>query len=228
MGLDWNPIGRPKAGAEAEFEKLFNQLNGRPSGEGWFAKLKFALRQSSREAVTARWLDLQISPFDTVAAPQVGRDAVADAWIRERFRENPPAGKTEEAFLADMHGLYLVILAPPCDGIPYYSNGSPGGYVEPFSFRAQFIKLVCKEVVGEALLAKCYESCLAPGLAQLGAELRACVSAYAAQHGVAHMEHAPECDAEEDDPAAKAHILFAAAKWCEYWSSRGHGLDAYF
>jgi hypothetical protein len=25
-------------------------------------------------------------------------------------------------------------------------------------------------------------------------------------------------------PEAKGHLLYAAAKWCTYWSQRGHGL----
>ena len=100
--------------------------------------------------------------------------------------------------------------------------------MEAFSFRAQFIAVDCEDVVGPKLLEKCYQSCLAPGLAALGAELRACAAGYAAQNSVAGVETAREVEAEEGSPAMKAHILFSAARWCEYWSSRGHGMEAYF
>jgi hypothetical protein len=46
---------------------------------------------------------------------------------------------------------------PPCDGLPRYTNGSPGGYVERYSFRAQFLQ-DCEEELGDDLLATAYES----------------------------------------------------------------------
>lgn len=57
----------------------------------------------------------------------------------DRYRKNPPKDKTEAQFLEELKGHYVVALAPPCDGVPFYSNGSMG-YVEALSFRAQFIK----------------------------------------------------------------------------------------
>jgi hypothetical protein len=227
MGLDWNPIGKPKPGHEVEFEKLFNLLSDNPMAGSWLEKFKQLFQRIDRDAVTKRWFEIQISPFVTVQAPQVGVDPRADEWARARYKENAPKDKTEAQFLDELKDYYAVALAPPCDGIPYYSNGSVG-YVELYSFRAQFITIDCKDIVGKALLEKCYQSCLASGLAALGAELRACASQYALKHGVSHVEAMRELDAQEGTPESNAHILFAAAKWCEYWSSRGHGLEAYF
>lgn len=227
MGLDWNPIGKPKPGHEEEFAKLFNQLSNNPVAGGWLDKFKQLFQRVDRDALSKRWFEIQISPFVTVQAPQVGVDPRADEWARARYKEDPPKDKAEAQFLDELKGYYVVALAPPCDGIPYYSNGS-AGYVEPYSFRAQFITIDCKDIVGKALLEKCYQSCLAPGLAVLGTELRECASEYASRHGISHVETARELDAPEGSPESNAHILFAAAKWCEYWSSRGHGLEAYF
>lgn len=227
MGLDWNPIGKPKPGHEEEFETLFRLLGANSSGGNWLQKAKQLFHRFDRDAATKRWFEIQISPFFTVQAPQVGIDPRADEWAKERYRENPPKDKTEVQFLKELKGYYVVALAPQCDGIPYYSNG-PTGYVELYSFRAQFITNDCKDVVGKDLLEKCYHSCLAPDLTSLGAELRACANDYAFKHDVSYVESVRELDAPENSPESKAHILFAAAKWCEYWSSRGHGLEAYF
>lgn len=226
MGLDWNPIGKPKYGHEEEFEKLFRLLGDNPVGS-WLERAKQLFHRFDRDAATKRWFEIQISPFVTVQAPQVGMDPKADEWARARYREKPPKDKTEAQFLEELKGCYVVALAPPCDGIPYYTNGS-AGYVELYSYRAQFIVIECKEIVGDELLEKCYHSCLAPALATLGAELRARAEAYAAEHGVSNVEAVRKLDAPDSSHELKAHILFSAAKWCEYWSSRGHGLEAYF
>ncbi len=227
MGLDWNPIGKSQAGHEEEFEKLFNLLGDNPVAGSLLGKFRQLFHRFDRDEATKRWFEIQISPFVTVQAPQVGIDPRADEWAKARYRENPPEDKTEVQFLEELKGYYVVALAPQCDGIPYYSNGS-AGYVELYSFRAEFITNDCKDIVGKELLEKCYHSCLAPGLASLGTELRACANNFASKHDVSHVESVRELDAPEGSPESKAHILFAAAKWCEYWSSRGHGLEAYF
>lgn len=227
MGLDWNPIGKPKPGHEEEFENLFRLLGDKPVSGSLFDRFKQLFHRFDRDAATKRWFEIQVSPFVTIQAPQVGFDPGADEWARARHRENPQAVKTEAQFLEELQGYYVVALAPPCDGIPFYSNG-PAGYVELYSFRAQFITNDCKDIIGDELLERCYTSCLAPGLVSLGAELRACANDYASKHGVSQVETVRELDAPEDSPESRAHILFAAARWCEYWSSRGHGLEAYF
>ncbi|QOJ09409.1 hypothetical protein [Nitrosomonas sp. H1_AOB3] len=221
MGLDWNPIGKPVAGHEEEYEKLFKLLSDTPIAGSWRDKFKQLFQRIDRDAVTKRWLEIQVAPYVTIQAPQVGIDARADEWAKARYKENPPKDKTEAELLYELRGYYVVALAPPCDGIPYYSNG-PAGYVELYSFRSQCIVVDCKDIVGKALLEKCYQSCLAPGLSALGAELRACASDYASKHNVIHVEAVRELDTPEGSPESKAHILFSAARWCEYWSSRGH------
>lgn len=227
MGLDWNPIGKPLPGHEAEFDRLLHLLRDGKVEEPWSAKLRRAVFGFDREAATERWFAIQDSPFLTVHAPQVGRDPAADEWARARYREQAPADRSEAQFLDALGGYHVVELAPPCDGIPWYSNGA-AGYIERYSFRAQFIVAECGDVIAPALLEQCYESCAAPGLAALGAALRACAADHAAKHDVAVVESRRELEAAEGSPELKAHILFSAARWCEWWSSRGHGMEAYF
>ena len=226
MGLDWNPIGKPKPGMEDEFTALFKRLGELPVNVGWTERLMRRLKGIDREKLDRRWREIQVTPYETVGAPRVGASKDADEWARKRYAETQTPKPSEADFLREMQGFYVLELAPPCDGLPVYSNW-PMGYVEMFSFRAQILQR-CIDIIGEQTLNKCYDSCLAPGLASLGHELRAWATSYAQTHGVAHMEHAAQAGDDDEAPESKAHMLFAAAKWCEYWSSRGHGLEAYW
>jgi hypothetical protein len=224
MGLDWNPLGRPKPGHEEEFARLFREI-GEMAHAGLIERLRRRLRGVDPEAIKARWLDIQVSPLETVGAPRVGVSAEATAWAREQWRQQSEPKPSEEEFLRGMDGYWVVELAAPSDGIPVYSNGGMG-YVEGTSFRAEFLR-DCEDVVDEDTLARGYESCLAPELADLGRALRSAAQSFATTNGVAHVEHVRLPDGlEHGSPESKAHIVYSAAKWCEWWSSRGHGLEA--
>ena len=223
MGLDWNPLGKPKPGFEDEFASIFQQL-GESSNWGWLEKRRRRREGRDQEGLQKRWDEIQITPHETVGAPQVGSSAAADAWIRERYLEMESPKPSESEFMQEMQGYYVLALAPPCDGFPHYSN-STAGYVERFSFRAEFLRL-CEDIIPEDTLAKCYESCLADAFAVLAQELRACTTSYAQVNNLQHLEFAADVAFDEESPESKVHILYAATRWCEYWSSRGHALEA--
>ena len=151
MGLDWNPLGRPKAGHEDEFARLFHQI-GELAHAGLVERLRNRLRGIDPGAIKARWLEIQISPLETIGAPRVGHSEEATAWLRERWRERPDPKPSEDEVLREMDGYWVVDLAPPSDGIPVYSNGGMG-YVERTSFRAEFLR-DCEDVVDEDTLAR--------------------------------------------------------------------------
>jgi hypothetical protein len=223
MGLDWNPLGKPKPGFEKEFASIFQQL-GESSNWGWFEKRRRRREGRDREGLHKRWEEIQITPHETVGAPQVGSSAEADAWVRERYQNMESPKPSESEFMEEMQGYYVLALAPPCDGFPFYSNWT-AGYVERFSFRAQFLNY-CEDIIPEDTFAKCYESCLAPEFAVLAQELRACTTSYARANNLQHIEFVAGENWDEKSPESKTHILYSATRWCEYWSSRGHGLEA--
>ena len=223
MGLDWNPLGKPKPGFEDEFASIFQEL-GESSNWSWFEKRRRRKEGRDREGLHKRWDEIQITPHETVGAPQVGSSAEADAWARKFYDEMEPPRPSESEFWHEMQGHYVLALAPPCDGFPFYSNWTMG-YVERFSFRAQFLTL-CEDIIPEASLGKCYESCLAPAFAVLAQELRDCTTSYAQANNLQHIEFVADVDSDEKSSESKAHILYSAVRWCEYWSSRGHALEA--
>jgi hypothetical protein len=224
MGLDWNPLGKPKPGYEEEFATLFMQLGELSADAGFFEKLRRKRKGLDREAMLERFNEIQITPYETVGAPIVGVSEEANAWARRRYQEMKEPRPPESEFWEKMDGYYVLDLVPPCDGFPPYSN-APCGYVERFSFRGQFLG-DCEAIIPEETFAKCYESSLAPGLAILGQELRAAVTTFARARNLEHVEFAQQPDYEMESDESNAHILYCAARWCEYWSSRGHGFEA--
>lgn len=209
MGLDWNPGNRPKAGFEAEFERLFHALQGPAT---WWRKRK-----------ERRFFEISISAFETLAAPRVGKDEAATNWALERYREGPRE-VSEAEWLAKLDGFYVVDLLRPCDGIPRYSNGTPGGYVEPFSFRAQFL-VDCEYILGGELLESCYLSKLPSEFRAHGEALESKFESFVSERGID-----PESLESEDpeSPLWHADVVRSAAKWCSFWANRGHVLDAYW
>lgn len=218
MGLDWNPGNKAKPGFEADYARLMQAVD--------------SAAETEKEALRERFFEISTSAYETLAAPRVGFDAVADDWARARYRENPSAAATMEEFLSKLKGFYVVDLVPECDGIPPYSNGSTGGYVEPFSFRGQFLT-DCKDVIGETLLEEAYKFKSASDLVRYGNDLLTCGRRYAEQHGCSSVEGMRNDwdkigDSQAGDPPALAHIILCAAKWCLYWGARGHVLDPYY
>ena len=77
-----------------------------------------------------------------------------------------------DVFLAQLNGFAVLSLVAPRDGLPRYTNGSSGGYVERCSFRAQ-VPHDCAEDVGADPLASAYEAKLPDDLATAEEPLRA-------------------------------------------------------
>jgi hypothetical protein len=70
MGLDWQPLGKPKPGHEAEFDKLYEEI--------------FHFDNKDESLWEQLWA-VAISPYETLGAPRVGVDAVADRWAAEEY-----------------------------------------------------------------------------------------------------------------------------------------------
>jgi hypothetical protein len=211
MGLDWNPGPKAKSGCEQEFRELWQKLH---------AKLCW-----SRATKLRRFKEITVTAFETLATPRVGFDSAATDWAREKaFPRRADKSLTEATFVEGMKGFYVLELLPPCDGLPRYSNGEPGGYVEPYAFRGQFLK-DCTEIIGKELLDSAWNSRLPEETLQYGNALleRANESAKAKGIDIA------KCALPDDPDSIEFHIdvVAAAGRWCRFWGERGHWLDAY-
>jgi hypothetical protein len=89
MGLDWNPIGKPKPGHEEEFDRLFDMLKeGAPPKPSLISRMFSGTPKVDPEE---RWLDIQITPYETLGTPRVGRDEAAEDWLRREYDEGRTA-----------------------------------------------------------------------------------------------------------------------------------------
>jgi hypothetical protein len=136
MGLDWNPAQRARQGYEQELDVLLLAMEKNQ----WKA-----LSDSQLE----RYFTISESAFETLGAPTVGVDPEANDWARSKH--NPERHRSLEDFMLQMQGFRVTTLCKPCDGLPRYSNGYPGGYVEKYLFRAKFLES-STEIIASKLL----------------------------------------------------------------------------
>jgi hypothetical protein len=226
MGLDWNPIGKPKMGYEEEFIEIYNLLNGSVKNDSILNKMKNLFVKTDEDKLKERWFDIQISPFETINAPQVGIDVITNKWAEKQFNLNKDKYKSLDEFISDNYGYYVVELAKASPGIPLYSNGS-AGYVEYFSFRGEFLVNDCKDILPFKLIDECYNNHLSKELAMFSNNLYEIAKNYSIKNNIEHIENIFDVDYSEKSNESKAHILFSAAKWGMFWSENGHGNEAY-
>ena len=234
MGLDWNPGNKPKPGHEDEFTRLVRAIsadNLDPRDEepsqgarksSFFSMLKRGPREPSQEQLVARFNEITIAAYETLNAPRVGRDPAADQWAREKH-QSAASDKPLDEWLRELDGYYVVALVPTCDGLPVYTHGAMG-YVELYSFRAEFLK-DCEGIIGSELLDAAYTVKLPRTFLQYGDDLLTRAADFSRQRGIAVPDQAP------DDPETvegQLHIVAAAGRWCRFWAERGHMLDSYW
>lgn len=213
MGLDWNPGPKPKPGHEEEYLELYNKIAETDDEDG-------------REPLKDRFAEITITAFETLDTPRVGHDAAATEWIRGKYEENDP-DMTVEQWVERFEGFYVLPLVPRCDGLPWYTNGYPGGYVEQYAFRGKFLH-DCEYIIGEDLLNEGYGSKLPAELLIFGKALIAKAELYASTQGFDLPELNSEPPEDPDSTEFHLHVVMSAGRWCLFWAERGHFLEAYW
>ena len=179
MGLDMRPLNKPKAGKEQRFYELYRLITSDN------------LPPDQYDALLEEWFGLGIPSYETINAPQVGKDARADAWLRERYdahdsSDKPPFDEVYE----DYRGYYVIELAPEQDSVPVYRAFGQDENV----FRGQFLA-DCQELIGEDLLNEAWSNHLAEEAVDYAQRLIAAVASAARQHGLEYLKdqyEAPE------------------------------------
>src|SRR5262245_26327170 len=205
MGLDWNPGPKAKPEHEQEFRELWRKLQARSC--------------FLRSRKLKRFAEITSSTFETLNTPRVGFDAAANDWAREAFPKRTDKSLSLDAFLERMKGFYVLDIIPPCDGLAQYTNGHACGYVEGFSFRAQYLRLDCVDIIGDELVESAYNSKLPEETFSFGKTLMDRASQYAVSHSINLADvHFVE---DEDSPIHKLDIVLAAGRWCRFWGEKG-------
>ena len=155
----------------------------------------------------------------------MGRDAQADAWLREQYDadDNPDKPPFDEVY-QDYQGYYVIELAPEQDSVPVYRAFGQDENV----FRGQFLA-DCQELIGEDLLNEAWSNHLAEEAVDYAHRLIAAVTPAAQQHGLEYLKDQYEPpEAEPESLESQLHIVYSLARWLIFYGSRGHGYEADF
>ncbi len=213
MGLDMRPLNKPKAGKEQRFYELYRLITSDN------------LPPDQYDALLEEWFGLGIPSYETINAPQVGKDARADAWLRKQYdaHDSPDKPPFDEVY-EDYRGYYVIELAPEQDSVPVYRAFGQDENV----FRGQFLA-DCQELIGEDLLNEAWSNHLAEEAVDYAQRLIAAVAPAARQHGLEHLKDQYEApEAAPESLESQLHIVYSLARWLMFYGSRGHGYEADF
>jgi alpha-L-fucosidase len=223
MGLDWRPMGKPKAGFEERFKQIFLILTDKEKQEiGFLDKLK-GKKVKSKDELLAEWFEISDKTYETIKAPRVGRDKIADDWINEKYQETDKSISREE-FIKEYEDYYVIELAEELDGVPVYIAMGQDENV----FRGQFLK-DCEDLIGEDLLNEGWGTKFADETLEYGKQLMTIADKVASENNILYLkEQRIPPDTDEESLESKIHILYAAAKWLIFYGKNGHGFEADF
>lgn len=223
MGLDMLPMGKPQPGFEKRFVEIFEMLtqNKIPQPSFW-DKLK-GKKNPTREELLEEWQANQIPSYETIKAPRVGRDEEADQWIKNKYNQAEHE-MTQEQFVKQYDGYYVIELAKEEDGVPMYISLEQDENV----FRGQFLQ-DCIDIIGEDLVNEAWETKFANDALDYGNRLMAVADKLALTHNLAYLktQRLPP-DVDKDAMESKLHIVFSLAKWLIFYGKNGHGYEADF
>jgi len=221
MGLDMRPLGKPKAGFENKYDELFNNIRNYKSVElSFFDKLR-SKKILSREELIKEWQSIQEPAYETIKAPLVGRDEDANNWAKERYLLSNKA-ISEEEFIKQYIGYYVIELGTELDGIPVYIAMHQDRHV----FRGQFLT-DCVDILGEPLVSEAWNTKSAEEALDYGHRIEKAADKIANENNLAYLKNQrvpPEVD--KDTLESKLHIAFSLSKWLIFYGKNGHGYEA--
>ena len=223
MGLDMRPMGKPKPGFEKRYLEIFKMISeNKIPNPSLIDKLR-GKKFPTEEELLEEWYANQITTYETIKAPRVGRDKAADLWIREKYEELEQKPPLEE-FLKDYDGYYVIELAKEKDGVPVYISLNQDENV----FRGKFLE-DCVDLIGEELVAEAWNTKLAKETLEYGKNLMEVADSIAKQKKLEYLkEQRFPPDTDEDTIESKLHIVFSLAKWLIFYGKNGHGYEADF
>lgn len=221
MALDLIPMGKPVAGYEKRFEQIFNHLTGKEKIELSLLDKQEGRTIPSNDELLKEWRANQIPSYITINAPKVGKDKIADEWIKAQYRETEMK-IAEEDFIDGYQNYYVVELAEHIDGVPVYVSMNHDANV----FRAQFL-LDCEDIIGTDLVNEIWESKFAKDALDYGNRLINIADSLAQSHNLQHIrEQRMPPDSSENSLESKLHIVYSLSKWLIFYGKNGHGYEA--
>lgn len=223
MGLDMIPMGKPKQGFEQRYHQIYRIIKGKEKQKISFIDRLKGKKLLSEDELLKEWFDIQIASYDTIKAPRVGRDKEANDWIKQKYRESDNK-LSEEDFIKDYEGYYVIELAKELDGIPVYASMEQDRNV----FRGEFMQ-DCIDLIGEDLVNEAWYTKLAGDALDYGNRLMSAADKIAKDNKLQYLKEQrmpPETD--ENSIESKLHIVYSLARWLIFYGKNGHGYEAYF
>lgn len=222
MGLDMNPIGRPIKGKEKRFEYLFEVLyRDKKQSITWIDKVR-GKKPLPLNDLYEEFLSLQISSYEIIKAPMVGRDQIANEWLKKRYAQLGLDISFEE-FLENHRGYYVIELVSEEYALPEYVSMSQDANV----FRGQFLR-DCEDLIGVDIVSEAWESKFADEALDYGNRLLSIADKIANENSLTHIRDsriAMICD-EDTSLEHKLHVIYGVAKWLIFYGQRGCGYIA--
>jgi hypothetical protein len=223
MGLDMRPMGKPKAGFEKRFKQIMKIIQGEEKQEvSFFDKLK-GKKIKTKDELLEEWFANQIQSYETIKAPQVGKDEEANNWIKKKYEETDKKNTLND-FVNEHNGFFVIELAKEKDGVPVYISMGQDENV----FRGQFLQ-DCEDLIGEELVSEAWNTKLGVETLDYGNRLMKIATTIATEKKLEYLREQrvpPETD--ETSLESKLHIVFSLAKWLIFYGENGHGYEADF
>lgn len=223
MGLDLRPMGKPLPGFENRFKDIYEMIitNTFPK-RSFFEKLQ-GKKEVTRDDLLQEWFSIQSSSYETIKAPKVGRDKIADEWLLNKYEELEEKPELNQ-FIKDFQGYYVIELAEEQDGVPMYISLGQDENV----FRGEFLR-DCEGLISEDLLSEAWDTKLADETLDYGCRLMKATDELAKKHNLEYLKNDKTGpDFHEDALESKIHILYSLANWLIFYGKNGHGYEADF
>ncbi|NOS94495.1 MAG: hypothetical protein HOP30_21490 [Cyclobacteriaceae bacterium] len=222
MGLDMRPMGKPKPGFEKRFDEIFQMIQkDRIPVPTFFEKL-MGKKLPTRDELLKEWFDNTIKTYETIRAPQVGRDAEADDWVKAKYAESNKS-VSEQEFMQGHAGFYVIELAKETDGVPVYVSFNQDENV----FRGQILN-DCVGLIGKDLVDEAWETKLAADTLDYGKRLMKVADEIASQNNLVFLKDQRLPPNEGSGIEQQLHIVYSLAKWLIFYGKNGHGYEADF
>lgn len=215
------PMGKAKPGFEKRFVEIFNILESGTIPELTSSEKLRGMKKPSQDDLLKEWFENQISTYETLKAPRVGYDEIANEWL-DKKRLELDENISKEQFIEENKGYYVLELAPEKDGVPVYISLGQDENV----FRGQFL-YECEDILGPDLVGEAWQTKLAEDTLDFGRRLMSKGEKIANQHNLQYLKNQrmPPEDSE-DSIVQKVHIIFSLAKWLIFYGENGHGYQA--
>lgn len=215
------PMGKPKPGFEKSYREIFNMFDSGIFPDQSFLDKLLGRKKPTKDELKDEWFANQISSYETIKAPRVGRDEEAEQWVKNQFKEVENKPSFEE-FRQQYEGYYVIPLAKEKDGLPDYVAFGQDQNV----FRGQFLN-DCIDLIGEELVAEAWTSKYAEETLDYGNRLMEVANEIGQKHGLEHLQNVTiPRDGFETEMESKLHIVYNLAKWLVFYGQNGHGYEA--